>query len=591
MAYIGRDIQYGTFTTKQTLTADSSTTVFTLTQSVADANNLLVSIGGVIQEANTVYTASGTVLTFTTAPVTGDLVWVVYLGKETTSASASRDSITYQTGVGDDTTTPFALSSSVSTSSSIILTLNGVEQVPGTDFTASGTVLTFTTAPSASDAILIYYIASLATPVTTPADASVTTAKLSSGFSGTLPAWNGGNLTGTVAKSLLDEINTNIALVAFLRSTDHNKSVLNMMDAFIDQFEDQTNVDDTNSVNETYNATGDYYGPTIAAEVNVTTLVAGMVTNVGTALGGFNAALLIDGTQSTGFHTDAVISSGGIVHIDLGADNKKTITSWQFYRTTGAVAPTAIWTIAYSDDNSSWTDVFTGMNMQAAPNSGSFSLKVTWTADGAHRYWRSLNTVNGFNGANHSRLEIWEIPNENMTLISEPKTADASPDTARVALFNEETNPLTMNTDVLSWVSRSKQTFTSTNATNILNATTHGLVDTDRVMVISSAADLPLGLDSETVYYVVTGTTSTLQVSLTSGGAAVTFSDDGTGTHSILAVSQATLTDQGDFDTGKATLSGTADISGQPTGTDMTLVVQTKNNKDTKLHGMALQYR
>jgi hypothetical protein len=53
----------------------------------------------------------------------------------------------------------------------------------------------------------------------------------------------------------------------------------------------------------------------------------------------------------------------------------------------------------------------------------------------------------------------------------------------------------------------------------------------------------------------------------------------------VLAVSQCTLVDQGDFDTGKATLSGTVDISGQPSDTDMTLIVQTKNNKETKLHG------
>ena len=43
MAYIGRDIQYGTIN-KQTFTANGSTTVFTLDQGVADANNLIVSI-------------------------------------------------------------------------------------------------------------------------------------------------------------------------------------------------------------------------------------------------------------------------------------------------------------------------------------------------------------------------------------------------------------------------------------------------------------------------------------------------------------------------------------------------------------------
>ena len=242
MAYIGRDIQYGTFTTKQTLTADSSTTVFTLTQGVADANNLLVSIGGIVQEANTAYTAVGTVLTFASAPVTGDPVWVVYLGKEASSAGASRDSITYQTGVGDGTTTPFALSSSVTTSSSIIVTLNGVEQVPGTDFTAYGTVLTFTTAPESAEAILIYYIASLAVEIETPANTSITTAKLSGTFSGTLPAWNGAAISGLPSKTLLDEINKNIAMVTFLRTLDHTKARLNIVNGWNDSFVSTTSL-------------------------------------------------------------------------------------------------------------------------------------------------------------------------------------------------------------------------------------------------------------------------------------------------------------------------------------------------------------
>jgi hypothetical protein len=106
----------------------------------------------------------------------------------------------------------------------------------------------------------------------------------------------------------------------------------------------------------------------------------------------------------------------------------------------------------------------------------------------------------------------------------------------------------------------------------------------------SAYSTLPTGL-SETVYHVVNKTADTFQVSLTSGGAAVTFSDDGTGTHTSYAVTLATLVDGGDYGTGKATLTGTADISGQPTGTDMSLIVQTKNTKETKLHGMALQYR
>jgi len=54
----------------------------------------------------------------------------------------------------------------------------------------------------------------------------------------------------------------------------------------------------------------------------------------------------------------------------------------------------------------------------------------------------------------------------------------------------------------------------------------HGLVNTDRVYIL--ATTLPTGLSSSILYYVISATTDTFQVSLTSGGAAVTFTTDGT---------------------------------------------------------------
>ena len=132
MGYLGRDIQYGSFA-KQTLTANSSTTVFTLSNGVADANNLLVSIGGIIQEPNVAYTAIGTVITFASAPVTNDPIFITFLGMETTTAGSSRDDVTYQIGTGNGTTTPITLSMSVVNSDAIRVSLNGVVQKPWTD--------------------------------------------------------------------------------------------------------------------------------------------------------------------------------------------------------------------------------------------------------------------------------------------------------------------------------------------------------------------------------------------------------------------------------------------------------------------------
>ena len=102
--------------------------------------------------------------------------------------------------------------------------------------------------------------------------------------------------------------------------------------------------------------------------------------------------------------------------------------------------------------------------------------------------------------------------------------------------------------------------------------------------------DLPTGLSTLPTYHVVNKTANTFQVAATNGGAAVTFSDDGTGTHSARSLTSIPLADKGDYGTGKAILAGTADITGQPTGTDVRLIVQTKNSKETKLHGMAVQY-
>ena len=157
MGYIGRDNRVSTFT-KQSITADGGTS-FTLNQGVGDSSSVMVSIGGVVQQPDVAYTAAGTSLTFTSAPTNAYPIWVIYLGKELTVASETNfDNVASQTGVGDGTTTPLTLSNSVSSVQSIIVTLNGIAQVPTTDFTVSGTTLTFTTAPSSAMAILIYYI-------------------------------------------------------------------------------------------------------------------------------------------------------------------------------------------------------------------------------------------------------------------------------------------------------------------------------------------------------------------------------------------------------------------------------------------------
>ena len=487
MAYIGRDIEYGSFT-KQTFTADSSTTVFALSHAVSSANNLLVSVGGVIQEPDSAYTASGTVLTFTGTPTTGDLIWVLYLGK-IGAIGTTRGAIVKQTGVGDGTTTPITLSTSAVNSASIIVTLNGVVQVPDTDFVASGTTLTFTTAPSSALAILVYFLSAKAR-LGKPAAGSVTAATLAS--SGTLPAANGSALTGVLSHADLNVLRTNIALAGFNRSTDHATTVLNMPNGFIDQFEGQTGVDDPSSTNESYDVTNDYY-TNQTNTVNTTDSLPDMTANnapSGTALAstenaGSNAAWIAMSNDSANSWVTTTPNTTGF--LQFGFNNGQTAKIIKKYIIEGQTGQSTRaprdWTFKGSNDGTTFTTLDTQTNQSFS--SGERKTYNDFTNTTSYVFYRlDITANNGSTSVSIQEFELYETDTYyDMTLISETSTASASPDNAHIALFNEEGETLTLDTDIMAWASRSKQTVTATNASNVLNATAHGLSNGGRVML------------------------------------------------------------------------------------------------------------
>ena len=70
---------------------------------------------------------------------------------------------------------------------------------------------------------------------------------------------------------------------------------------------------------------------------------------------------------------------------------------------------------------------------------------------------------------------------------------------------------------------------TFTNGTNIVTASQRTFTAGDQVKLWNTGGALPAELSSTTLYYIITVVGNTFQLSLTSGGAAVTFTDDGTG--------------------------------------------------------------
>ena len=195
MAYLGREPQYGAFE-KQAITADGSTTTFSLDYTVGSSSSILVSVAGVHQEPEVAYNlgSGGTQIIFTAAPAASDTVFVVFLGVALEVATLGTGAITGQTelaevaadddllliydtsatslkkiqksniattltyntrtATGDGSTTGFTVTSGA-TVDDVLVTENGVLQAPTTDYTISGTTLTFGTAPASGVAIVI----------------------------------------------------------------------------------------------------------------------------------------------------------------------------------------------------------------------------------------------------------------------------------------------------------------------------------------------------------------------------------------------------------------------------------------------------
>lgn len=109
---------------------------------------------------------------------------------------------------------------------------------------------------------------------------------------------------------------------------------------------------------------------------------------------------------------------------------------------------------------------------------------------------------------------ILTVQTHNMTIISNAFTAETQPDTARIVLFEEDVDSVTLNTDLIAYISRD-------------------------------------------------------------GGSNFT---------------AATLTDEGNYESGKSILSASVDISGQSAGTSMVYKIATANNKDLKIHGCGLTW-
>lgn len=134
-----------TSVTTDLFNGNGTTTQFTLSKAPSTDNEILVFITGLRQEVSG-YSVSGTTLTFTEAPLNGTTIEVVHLPMSITGKTLEQTSFTATEGQ-----TTFTVDYNVGY---VLVFLNGVRLVSGTDFTATnGTSVVLTEGATAGDVL------------------------------------------------------------------------------------------------------------------------------------------------------------------------------------------------------------------------------------------------------------------------------------------------------------------------------------------------------------------------------------------------------------------------------------------------------
>jgi len=182
----------------------------------------------------------------------------------------------------------------------------------------------------------------------------------------------------------------------------------------------------------------------------------------------------------------------------------------------------------------------------------------------------------------------------NLALHTQSTTALAVPDLALIVMQQQDVDAVALNTDLSAWVSRTALIAYTTNFVidNKLSSVAHGFSNNDRVIVSTSTGiDFPNGLDGITAYHVVNSLADSFEVSLTSGGAAIAITSNGSGTQNVTDYSQAVLVIESTIASDIRILSGEADLSSQTSGVEITTVLLTDNLKNLKIHALSTQWK
>ena len=163
---------------KEDFTGDGSTTQFTLTNEVPGGNedNIIVVVSNVIQEPTSAYTIIDDgdnlpkILKFSAAPAASETIYVSHRGIGTFTHKPPAGSVganelasdlktfTTDTFTGTGSTATFTLSEEPANSNGIMVFVDGILQKASTNYSLSGTTLTFTANPALNAEIEVKHL-------------------------------------------------------------------------------------------------------------------------------------------------------------------------------------------------------------------------------------------------------------------------------------------------------------------------------------------------------------------------------------------------------------------------------------------------
>jgi hypothetical protein len=169
---------------------DATTTAFTLTRQVVSPTDIDVIVENVTQEPTVAYSVNGYTLTFTGAPGSGtNNIYVIYRASAVSNYAFVPDgSITYaklannirqftvDTFTANGTGSTVALTEAPASANSLIVSVDGVIQTAPTNYTLSGSTITFTGVPDSGANVVIKHIGFRTTSTVTALQASSVTA-------------------------------------------------------------------------------------------------------------------------------------------------------------------------------------------------------------------------------------------------------------------------------------------------------------------------------------------------------------------------------------------------------------------------------